>query len=151
MLDQLTQASTYRELQAVLKAAKAEGYEIPCKLNAKKEVLEAARNTLVAQINQAAKLEAQEAAAATEPAATELWIPAVNQDGEQFKLGHYTHLAGTAQYELLQQIAVQDCCEDNNLYRSFYARAIELGMMDRDPGFDGGTIHFDGTDFWIEE
>ena len=74
MLDQLTQASTYRELQAALKAAKAEGYEIGCKLNAKKEVLEAARNTLVAQINQATKEEvASLAATLTElPAPKEL-------------------------------------------------------------------------------
>lgn len=138
LLNQLTQASTYRELQAALKAAKAEGYEISCKLNAKKEVLEAARNTLVAQINQEAKKEAT-----AQPTATELWMPPVNEDGEQFKLGHYTHLYGTAQYELLQKLAVQDSCGQINLYRSFYARAIELGMMDRDPGFDGGIISFE--------
>ena len=141
LLNQLTQASTYRELQAALKAAKAEGYEIPCKLTAKTEVLQAARNTIVAQINQAAKLEAEEAAAAIEIAATEsLWMPPVNEDGEVLKLGDYTHLYGTEQYELLQRLAIQDSCEQINLYRSFYARAVELGMMDRDPGFDGGTI-----------
>lgn len=51
ILDQLTQAQTYRDLQVALKAAKAEGYEIGCKLNASKESLEEARNTLVAEIS----------------------------------------------------------------------------------------------------
>lgn len=147
LLNQLTQASTYRELQAALKAARTEGYEIPCKLNAKAEVLQAARNTLVAQINQAIREEAEELPTATET----LWLPEVNEDGEQFKLGDYAYLSGTAQYDLLQRLAVQDSCEQINLYRSFYARAVELGMLDRDPGFDGGTIYFDGEDIWIDE
>lgn len=51
-LDQLTQAITYHELQSALKDAIAQGYEIHCKLNAKKEDLIVARNTLVSQINQ---------------------------------------------------------------------------------------------------
>jgi len=52
LLDQLTQAATYRELQAALKSAIAQGYKSHCKLNAKKEDLAIARNTLVWQINQ---------------------------------------------------------------------------------------------------
>ena len=39
LLDRLTQAATYRELQAALKSAIAQGYKIHCKLNAKKEDL----------------------------------------------------------------------------------------------------------------
>jgi hypothetical protein len=132
LLNQLTQAQTYRELQQALKAAKAEGYEISCKLNAKKETLEAARNTLVEQINQAIR--------ETQPATTELWMPAINPDGEQFKLGDYVHLYGAKQYELLQSIAVAQAVEQNSLYRSLYTRAVELGIMDRDPGFSGGAI-----------
>ncbi len=54
LLDRLTQAATYRELQAALKSAIAQGYKIHCKLNAKKEDLAIARNTLVSQINQKA-------------------------------------------------------------------------------------------------
>lgn len=51
LLNQLTQAQTYRDLQSGLKAAKTEGYEIGCKLNANKETLEVARNTLVMEIS----------------------------------------------------------------------------------------------------
>lgn len=70
----------------------------------------------------------------------DLFIPAINEDGDQFKLGDYIHLYGTPQYKLLEKLAIQGCCEQNNLYRSFFNRAIELGMIDRDPGFDGGLI-----------
>ena len=51
LLDQLTQAISYRELQAALKSAKNSGYQISCKLNATKEDLQVARNTLVAKLN----------------------------------------------------------------------------------------------------
>lgn len=50
LLDQLTQASAYRELQQALEAAKNAGFEITCKLNAKKEDLMVARNTLVPKL-----------------------------------------------------------------------------------------------------
>lgn len=70
----------------------------------------------------------------------DLFIPAINKDGDQFKIGDYVHLYGTLQYKLLEKFVVQDCCEQINLYRSFFNRAIELGMIDRDLGFDGGLI-----------
>lgn len=52
LLDRLTQAITYQELQSALKTAIAEGYKIHCKLNASKENLAAACNTLIDEINQ---------------------------------------------------------------------------------------------------
>lgn len=72
-----------------------------------------------------------------------LWMPAVNEDGEQFKLGNYSDLYGTEQWQMLMKLAVNDCVEQNNLYRDFYSRAIELGLIDRDPGFDGGVVTTD--------
>ena len=51
LLDQLTQAISYRQLQTALKSAKNSGHQIACKLNATKEDLQVARNTLVAKLN----------------------------------------------------------------------------------------------------
>lgn len=153
LLDQLTQAVTYRELQKALKSAKNAGFEVSCKLNASKENLQVARNTLVAKMNQVdeekeitsddliAKIEREIIQIeADREKAESLWVPAINPDGENLKLGNYAHLYGTTQFELLMKIAVNEASQQIDLYRSFYKRQVELGLIDHDPGLDGDWI-----------
>lgn len=77
---------------------------------------------------------------ASETQEAQYFVPSIDEDGEEFKLSDYSHLYGTTQYQLIQKIAVAQTCEHINFYRDFYARAVNLGMVDRDPGLDGDTI-----------
>ena len=80
LLDELTQASTYRELQKALKAAKHAGFEIGCKLNANTATLSVARNTLVAEISQ--DIDGAEVASFME--STEIKKPLTDSEEESF-------------------------------------------------------------------
>jgi hypothetical protein len=116
---------TYQQLQAELKELRNQG-KTTIKLNQKKVILQAEYD----RIKNEEEIEKE-----NEKQIEGLFIPT-----GQWTLSEYSHLYGTPQYDLLQKIAVFEAIEEDKLYRSFYARAVELGICDRDPGFDGGVI-----------
>ena len=158
LLDRLTQAATYRELQAALKSAIAQGYKIHCKLNAKKEDLAIARNTLVSQINQKAAEESVQVKKPLTEAGTDVkkkestasiasikeFNAYIGRDIEDALLAGDSIEALDYQIDLLQDmnfhreaealrrkrdmVAVLNHTEQSALHRSLRKRIAELGL-----------------------